>query len=346
MKSVRTLIALIVVLSILLAACAPKTPEPVKLVDWGYTGDIQTNLFGEKLAKPFMEANPGTTIELLGGVTEDAIAQIKAAQGASPYDTILLGEPRFLQAKNEGWILPLTAEDIPNVKDVYPNVQAHCEPGAVAWTMEMIGVEYNPDMVPKPESWEDLWKPEYKGKIGMAAPSSNAGFLFLMLIGKLFGSGEGDLDTIWKKLDELEPFVVASNPEALSQLLENKEIGVAINWATETAVSLDKGYNIEFTFPKPAGIAQVGCYGILKNTANPDMAKKYVNTALGTDFQTAMSLPPWYFAPVNKNVTISPESAKLLPPPEDYPNLITIDFATALPLRQQITDQFIRDYGQ
>jgi len=79
-------------------------PEPVKLVDWGYTGDIQTNLFGEKLAKPFMAANPGVTIELLGGVTEDAIAQIKAAQGASPYDTILLGEPRFLQAKNEGWI--------------------------------------------------------------------------------------------------------------------------------------------------------------------------------------------------------------------------------------------------
>jgi len=46
------------------------------------------------------------------------------------------------------------------------------------------------------------------------------------------------------------------------------------------------------------------------------------------------------------NVKISPESANLLPQPEDYPNMIPIDFATALPLRQQITDQFIRDYGQ
>jgi putative spermidine/putrescine transport system substrate-binding protein len=333
-------------LSLILAACAQATPEPVKLVDWGFTGDIQTNLFGENLAKPFMAANPGVTVELLGGITEDAIAQIKAAQGASPYDTILLGEPRYLQAKREGWILPITEQDIPNVKDVYPNIQSHCAPQAVAWTLELIGVAYNPDMVPKPESWDDLWKEEYKGKIGMAAPSSNAGFLFLMMVAKRFGSGEADLDTVWKKLDELKPFVVASNPEALSQLLERKEIGIAINWATETAVSLNKGFNIEFTMPKPGAIAQVGCYGILKNTANPDVAKKYVNQALGVEFQTAMSKPPFFFAPVNKNVQIGAESAKLLPAPEDYPNLVTIDIATALPLRQGLTDQFIRDYGQ
>ncbi len=369
MKHLKILLSLIVVMSFVLTACAPaatEAPKPaapaateapaapaapaateapaapvvteapaapaekVTLVDWGYTGDIQTKLFGELMAKPFMAANPNVTVELLGGVSEDAIAQIKAAQGASPIDTMLLGKPRYLQAMKEGWILPITTADVPNAAETFPNIQEQCAPGAVAWSVEIIGLVYNPKIVAKPESWEDLWKPEYKGKVGMVAPSSNAGFLFLMVMGKMFGSGEGDLDAIWAKLEELKPFVVANNPEALSQLLENEEIGVAINWNTEAAVSITKGFNVEFTMPKPGGLAQVGCYGILKNTAYPDLAKSYINIALSQEFQKAMSEPPWYFAPVNKNVTLSPESALILPTADQYPNLMTIDYDIAL----------------
>src|SRR5512139_2157748 len=40
-------------------APAPTAAEEVTLVDWGYTGDIQTKLFGEKMANPFMESHPG-----------------------------------------------------------------------------------------------------------------------------------------------------------------------------------------------------------------------------------------------------------------------------------------------
>ena len=366
MKYIKTLLFVFVLMSLVLTACAPAATEApaeepaapeaeeppaeemeeVTLVDWGYTGDIQTGVFGEFMAKPFMEEHPEVTIELLGGISEDAIAQIKAAQGASPIDTMLLGEPRYLQAEREGWILPITGADIPNVAEIYENIQAHCEPAAVAWSVELIGLVYNPDLVPKPESWEDLWNPEYEGLVGMAAPSSNAGFLFLMMVGKTFGDGEDDLDAIWAKLDELEPFVVANNPETLSQLLENEEIGVAINWNTEAAVSLGKGFNVEFTMPDPGGIAQVGCYGVLKDTAHPEVAKEYVNTALGLDFQQAMSEPPFFFAPVNKNVVLSEESAKILPSAEQYPNLITINFDVALTLREDLTDEFIQKYGQ
>ncbi len=366
MKHLKTFLFVIVLFSLLLTACAPAATEApaeeaappvteeapveemeeVTLVDWGYTGDIQTGVFGENLAKPFMEAHPEVTIELLGGISEDAIAQIKAAQGASPIDTMLLGEPRYLQAQREGWILPIDGADIPNVAEIYENIQAHCEPAAVAWSVELIGLVYNPDLVPKPESWEDLWNPEYEGLVGMAAPSSNAGFLFLMMVGKTFGDGEDDLDAIWAKLDELQPFIVANNPETLSQLLENEEIGVAINWNTEAAVSLGKGFNVEFTMPEPGGIAQVGCYGILKGTAHPEVAMEYINSALGLDFQQAMSEPPWFFAPVNKDVVLSEESAKILPSPEQYPNLITINFDVALPLREDLTDEFIQKYGQ
>jgi putative spermidine/putrescine transport system substrate-binding protein len=330
------------------AAPATEAPKPVEgtIVDFGYTGDIQTGLFGKYMAEPFMKANPGATIKLIGGVSGDAITQIKAAQGKSPIDTMLLGKPRYLEAARDGWILPISGADIPNVADVYPNIQEQCSPSAVAWTVEVIGLVYNPDLVAKPEKWEDLWKPEYKGKIGVVSPSSNAGFLFYEMIAKTFGTGEADLETVWKKLDELKPFIVANNPETLSQLLENKEIAVAINWNTEAAVSIGKGFNVKFTMPAPGGIGQVGCYAVIKGTEFPDLAKKYINTALGLEFQQKMSEAPYYFAPVNKNVVLTADAAKILPSANDYPNLITIDLNKALPLRQQLTDEFIKKYGQ
>jgi spermidine/putrescine-binding protein len=344
MKKTRIFLFVLMLVVASLVGCGQE--EEVTLVDWGYTGTIQEDMFGKNLAEPFMEEHPNVTVELLGGISEDAIAQIKAAQGASPIDTMLLGEPRYLQAEREGWLLPLSEENVPNVSEVYPNIQEHCEPEAVAWTLELVGVVYNPDLVDKPESWTDLWSEEYEGMIGMSAPSSNGGFLFHMVIGELFGSGNDDLDTIWQKLDELQPFIVANNPETLSQLLENEEIGIAINWNTEAAVSMSKGYNIEFTYPKPGPIGQVGCYGVLKDTAYPELAAEYVNMALGEDFQSAMSDAPWFFAPVNENVTLSEEAAKVLPAPDEYSNLLTINYDKALPLREDFTDEFIQKYGQ
>lgn len=320
--------------------------EAVTLVDFGFTGDIQ-GLFREHLADPFEASHPGVTVELTGGISEDAIAQIKAAQGASPYDTMLLGQPRYLQAQSDGWIQPLSEADLPNIADVYPNVQEKCSPGAAAWTIETIGVVYNPDLVPAPENWTDLWNPEYEGQIGMAAPASNAGFLFLVLINKLFGDDETNFDTAFTKLAELEPFVVAPNPETLGQLLEREEIGLAINWSTEAAVTMEGGFNVEFTYPAPGAMAQVGCYAVLAETAHPDLAKAYVNEALGVDFQTAMSQPPYFFAPVNQNVELSEESAALIPAPEDYDSLVTVDDLEAvLAEREAVTDRFTREFGQ
>lgn len=328
------------------AASASATAEEVTLVDFGFTGDIQT-LFREHLADPFEESHPGVTLELSGGISEDAIAQIKAAQGASPYDTMLLGQPRYLQAQNEGWIRPLSEADVPNIADVYPNVQEKCSPGAAAWTIETIGVVYNPDLVPAPENWTDLWNPEYEGQIGIAAPSANNGFLFLVLINKLFGDSETDFDTAFEKLAELEPFVVAANPEALSQLLEREEIGLAINWATEAAAAMESGFNVEFTYPSPGPIAQVGCYAVLAETAHADLAKEYVNAALGVEFQTAMSQAPWFFAPVNQNVEPPPEAEGLIPAPEDYGDLVVVDdLAAVLAEREAVTDRFTREFGQ
>lgn len=346
-----------VVAALLLGACAggaaeqpaegepPTEAEDVTLVDWGFTGDTQ-DMFREELAEPFMEEHPNVTVELLGGITEDALAQIRAAQGASPIDTMLLGESRYLQAQQEGWLLPVTEDEVPNIANTYESARSVCEPEAAPLYVDTVGILYNPDLVPRPESWDDLWSEEYEGMVGIAAPSSNAGYNFLMLVGNLYGEGESDTDTIWQRLDELSPFTVASNPEALAQLLEREEIGAAVNFHTVSGISIGRGYDLEYVLPSPGAVGSVTCYGVLQDTAHPELAQAYLNMALDVEFQTAMSQPPNFFAPVNRNVEISEESAALMPSPEEYPNLMSIDWGTALGLREDITARFIEDYGQ
>lgn len=371
MKKRFLLITVVILIISLLISCSPAATQPapaatqpsssegatkpsdasspdkkITIVDWGYTADIQTELFGKFMAEPFMAAHPEVEVKLLGGISGDAITQIKAAQGKSPIDTMLLGKARYIEAYKDGWLEPIAESEAPNLKEVFPNLIAECQPGAVPWSIEIIGIAYNPDVVSKPETWDDLWKPEYKGKIGIVSPSSNAGFLFLEMIAKTYGTDETDMEAIWTKLEELKPFVVANNPETLSQLLENKEIGIAINWNNEVATIINKGFNIKFTFPKPGGISQVGCYAVIKGTEYPDIAKQYVNTALGLDFQQRMSEAPFYFVPVNMNVKLTEDASMFLPSPDQYSTLITIDFDKALPLRQELTDEFLKRYGQ
>jgi putative spermidine/putrescine transport system substrate-binding protein len=371
MNQIRSLISVIVILSFVLAGCAPKPAEapakpaeteapakPAKteapaepaekitLIDWAFTGEIQTKLFYEHAAKKLMAAHPNVEMEMLGGVTEDAISQIKAAHGVSPVDTISVGKVRFDQAQNEDLILPVPASDVPNAADIYPFFQDQCTPNGFAWKYQVLGVIYNPEIVSKPESWDDLWKPEYKGKIGIASPGANSGFLFLMLLAKLYGSGEEDLDAIWKKLDELQPFVVTGSPEQLTQLLENKEIGVAVTWVSDVALPISKGFNLKIAMPKPGGVALAACYIVLKNSAHPDLAKEYINIILSAEFQKQMSEPPWAFGPVNKNVTLSEASLEFLPTSEELEEMVAIDYKIAVPLRPELTDKFIREYGQ
>jgi putative spermidine/putrescine transport system substrate-binding protein len=324
---------------------APPTTGSVDYVDWGFSGDLQVP-FRQHLADPFESKHPNVNVTLLGGITEDAIAQIRAARGASPIDSIMMGEMRYIDAVQEGLLAPMTVNEVPNLANVSPEFQAPCDGYGAAWMVQLIGVAYNTDLATKPESWTDLWNEEYKGKIGIPSPSANNGFLFLVLVAKLFGGDENNLDVAFEKLDELAPFVVAANPGQLAQLLESGEISLAVNWQTQSGPSIARNPTLDFTIPEPGGAGVISCYTILNGSENKELAYEYINDALSTEFQNQISAPPWYFGPTNVNVTIDPGSEKFLPSMEALSDLMLVDWTIANQVRPDITDEFIRRYGQ
>src|SRR5207245_10658494 len=90
------------------------------------------------------------------------------------------------------------------VLEKYPAAKApHCNELGPAFrnewgpaiSMQAIGLAYNPKKVkPAPRSWDDLWNPAYKGRVGLTALNSSLGMAFIVELARLKGGSESNLE--------------------------------------------------------------------------------------------------------------------------------------------------------
>lgn len=319
--------------------------EDAEMVMIGYGGDLAIP-YRDFLVAPFLEDHPGVTVDIIPSESGDFVAQIRAAQGTSPYDVVPLGESRLVTAIEDGWVAELGADALPNLEEVDPVFQDACRSYGSPVTYSLIGLAYNPDRVPAPESWEDLWSnPEYEGEIGLVSSASNLGFAFIVLAAQLAGGSESELEPGLDRIAELEPFIVAPNPTALAQLFERGEIGIAPLWNNDAAVLKDKGLAVEFVRPEPGAIADVTCMVMVENTAYPELSRELINRAIDESYQEPAAQSPFFFGPTNANVDVPEGGEAYLSQPDEFGDLIRIDWDAASPLRSEITEQFNQRFG-
>lgn len=297
------------------------------------------------LADPFEAAHGSVTVTLVASESEDVVAQIKAARGASPYDVIPLGEPRQIMAINEGWVERTPLDALPNLESVHPYFTEACRGHGVPETYSLMGLAYNPARVPRPVAWTDLWKPEFRGQVGLTTPASNLGFAFVVLTAKLFGGSETEVEPAWAQIHKLEPFVVASNPTALAQLFERNEVAVAPLWSNDAAVLAGRGLNVKFVQPAPGALVLVSCLDVIRSTAHPELARDYVNRAVSKEYQTQAVQAPWFFGPTNRHVQIPSQAGDYLPASfEDISKLMRLDWEAGTRVRAAVTARFNREF--
>ncbi len=322
----------------------PGSSAATELLAISYAGATQVP-HRKFLADPFEAAHPSVKVTLVPSESEDVVAQIKAARGASPYDVIPLGEPRQITAIAEGWIEQTPPGDLPNLEAVDSRFIEACKGYGVPETYSLMGLAYNPERVSRPAAWSDLWKPEYRGKIGLTTPASNLGFAFVVLAAKLAGGSERDMEPAWQQLHSLEPFVVASNPTALAQLFERNEIAIAPLWNNDAAVLAGKGLKVRFAQPAPGAMILVSCLDVIKNTTHPAIARDYINRVISQEYQSQAVQSPWFFGPTNRHVKIPDEARDYLPlTPEEIAGLMRLDWEAATKVRGAVTDRFNREF--
>ncbi len=295
------------------------------------------------LARRMEARHPGLRIRLVPSESQDVVAQIKAAQGFSPYDTMPNGEPPHLIGIRESYIQKVDPKLLPNYANVFPEFIQKSQGYGVPVSYSLIGIAYNEKLVKTPpKAWTDMWKPEYRGKVGIPRVSSNLGLGALVIAAKVFGGSEDNLEPGWAKLQELKP-QVGRSPTQLLQMLEREEIAIAPLWNNDAAGAAQKGLPIKFAQPDPGPVAIISFMSAITKTRHPELVNEWMNELLSAEYQSMAARAPYFFGPTVKGIAI-PEAARAYTPstPAEVLRLQSVDWSKIAPIRGKLVEQFDR----
>ena len=294
-----------------------------------------------------MEArHPGLRIRLVPSDSQDVVAQIKASLGYSPFDAMPNDEPPHLIGIRDGYVQLRADAALRNIAAVYPSLLGRSQGHGVPATYSLVGIAYNTQMVrDPPQAWADLWRPEFKGRVGIARTSSNLGLATLAIAARLSGGSDDNLEPGWDKLKQLGA-VAARSPATLGQMLEREEIAVAPLWNNAAAAAAAKGLPIGFVMPRPGAVAIVSFMSAVTGTRHPDLATEWLDGIISPAYQARAAAAPYYFGPTTRGVEVPADARAYTPStPDEIQALQTIDWARIVPVRGQLVERFDRTFA-
>lgn len=303
---------------------------------WG--GDIE-RLIRQNVVGP-LEAETGATVELLLGGTGDRVAKIYAERANPTMDVAFLNIYEAPQALADG-VVEAPDPDSAMYKDIWDGMNNGC----YAMSLVGLGIAYSKDLVKEPPEWADMWDPAYNGKIALSPYPGSEGDGLIGVAARLAGTDEHDADAAFAKLAELTPIAMTyTNLDEVFTLMEAGEVAMAPMISGYVLAGLKKYPGIGFSFPTDPGpvlIRDMLC--LVKNSPNPELAKKFAALALGVKNQTDYA-EQLYFGPTNKNVTLAPEiSADVIDKPEEVDSLVQLDWPFVIGERSAWTDRWNKE---
>ncbi len=308
----------------------------------GYGGSWEK--FWRETVLPGFEKRSGIKTKYDSGLSRTWTANLRASGiNTPPYPFIMMNEIFAALLRAEGFFSPWPVDKVPNIKDVH--VQAkNDDNNGVYGMISPIGLGYRTDMVKTaPKSWKDLWEnKEFKGQIGMYQIGNSAGFMFLMLISKIFGKGQGDFDVGFTQIEKLKPFPQVDFSGTMGQLLTRGEISVGILDLPEVVRLKRAGAPIEFAAPTEGMFMFEQSFNLLKHTTQTDAACAYLNYVLDPVVQSTF-VESFYVTPVNTKVIVPPALVKEVPiGVNDIGKILRWDWAAANASRDTVTERWNR----
>jgi putative spermidine/putrescine transport system substrate-binding protein len=268
--------------------------------------------FREILVPAFKAANNNPDVALDALIGLDQLAKVTASKGNPPLDTMLLDPGPALVAEKQGLVDHFPSERSTHYKDISPNARTQ---DGVAPFFIFIGLAYNTDKIKTPPtSWTDLWKPEYKGRVGITNLNSTLGTAFLVEAARMRGGSEKNVDEGFKALAELRPNLasVAANPSQAAILFQQGQIDIAPAVFNEIQLLKARDVPVDFVLPKEKGIGYTSTMYITKGSPYQDLAFKFIESVLSPQVQEKMMQEPFLITPTNTKVKFAGEVARVL----------------------------------
>jgi putative spermidine/putrescine transport system substrate-binding protein len=275
----------------------------------------------------------------------DQIAKVRASQGNPSIDVMLHDPGPALLAIDQGLVEHYSVAKSAYYADLIPAAQVPMGPAPF---FQVVDLTYNPETVKTPPTfWADLWKLEFKGKVGITNLNSTVGTGFMVEIAKMHGGSESNIEPAFQQIATLNPSLaaVASNPGALASLFQQGQIDISPGNFNAIQILKAQGVPVEFVAPEEGAIAFKTTMHITKGSPNPELAFKLIEAALSPGVQSQLMESPCLIVPTNSKVAMTGEIAKVLAkdPDELMKKFVFQDWKTINQGRAAWIDRFNRE---
>lgn len=331
-KSTQLLVAVLLLLTMILTACQPAAQASTEI-------NVLCTPQEEwcQGMKQEFEAKENITVNYVRMSAGEALARLQAEKDNPQFD-IWWGGPidSFVAAKEAG---VLEAYDSPNYKNLLKpelykdteNFWAGVYVGTLGFCTNTEFLAQNPGLEP-PKSWDDLLKPEFKGQIMVAHPStSGTSYTALATVLQMRGE-EAGWDYLQKYAGQIAQFTKSG--AAPAKFVGQGEAGVCIVFSHDIVHEIDDNKApLVLSFPEDGTGYEIGGMAIVKGAKHLDAAKKWFDWALTPEAQALGPKYKAYQAPTVGGVTLShPELLEV--------NLIDYDFQWAGTNKTAFVDKF------
>ena len=276
---------------------------------------------------------------------ESMYAKLKS--GGASYDVIFPSDYMLGKMANEGMLLPLNKENIPNlagISELY--LDKEYDPGnvySVPYMWCMVGITYNKDMVDEADleqGWNLLWDPRYTGQILQFNNSRDCFAMALKTLGRSMNpTSTQDIDDALVKLQEQKPLVQAYVMDEVFDKMEGGEAALAPYYTGDGLTMIAENPSLGMFIPEEGTLQCVDAMCIPASSQNQEAAEMFINYMCEVDVALQNALFVQYTSPVEAVRDLLPaelrDSELMYPDPalierSEYPSVISDELNSAM----------------
>jgi spermidine/putrescine transport system substrate-binding protein len=247
---------------------------------------------------------------------EDLLAKLQA--GGTGYDVIVPSDYMVDIMIKTDVIQPLDKSKIPNFKNVGENFRGLPYDPENEYSMPYqwgtTGILYNKKEVGAVDSWDAMWDPAYRGKIGMLNDVRETIGASLMRLGYSINSTNPDeLDEAEAELKKQKPllrgyFASTENRPAV----QRGDLLLGHVFSGDAFLVLGANPDLDYAIPKPGATRWTDNMCIPVGAEHPDNAHKFINYILDAKVGAALSNYTYYNTPNEAALPMIDETLKEL----------------------------------
>ena len=324
-------------------------------VDGAATSDVTLNLYNwseympQEILDGFKEET-GISVNYTTFDSNEAMyAKLKLLDDSSQYDLAIPSTYYVEKMAKEGLLQELDKSKLSNFSNLDTSfINKKVDPDnkySIPYMWGSTGLAINGDVFDPAtvNSWEDLWRPEYKNQVMLMNDMREVFGMALLTLGYSGNSSNSnEIKAAYEKLTTLMPNVKTFNSDATRIPYIEGETNIGMTWNGEAVMANEEGLtSLVYKYPTEGAILWMDNFVIPKNAKNVDAAHKFIDYLLQPENAKIVSEEIGYASPNLAARELMPEEVRNNP--TIYPDQQTLSKAE---FQEDVGDEALQVYQQ